>query len=732
MLHASTLARSLVSSFLLLAAVPVSARQVGSTVDDVRIGLGTPGFPPTVTSSGSFGQAADSFGDRDGDGVLDVAVGASNQDGEGAVYILSILPDGSISNSVEIGSAGVGGFDRVLDTNDAFGISVAVLGDVDGDGIEDLGVGAWGIDGVGGKLGVGAVFVLFLEASGQVRDHQEISEVVGGLNGPFDSYSRIGSSVESLGDLDGDGVPDLAVGAVGLRDTDDGGVLLLFLNADGTVKSQRTLDDNTPEFGGLVHNLSNALGRSLESLGDVDGDGLVDLAIGANYDGTTGVRNGAVIVTGLQADGTPVNPWRLDPPSGFGDADYRQFGTAITALGDLAGDGGTVFAVSESGDYDGNLAQTKAVWVFALDAQGTLGSSHVIDPLIGSVTDPVDIEARFGVGLAGIGDWDGDGVGDLLVGASNDSLTGNYYGALYLLSLSNGKVVSSFTPDSVQGSCSVASADFVDTSTGDGLFLWEWDFGDGTTSTEQNPSHDFLGSATRDVSLRVTGSEGTGRLIRKGLVVIGPPVVDFEASATLGNAPLAVDFSDTSSPGVSDWSWDFGDGAFSSLQHPSHTYAAPGTYTVTLTIDCDGSSASETKVDFVTVFDDVAASATVANGSGVNPLVLTSVVDPVVGTTWMGQVDGGSVGAAGLVFFVGYLAPLEPGIRTGIGELLVDPTSAFVVQDFGFLLGGIATIDLPIPNDPAFVGFTYAGQALLTNVGGGQLLTNRLDFSLGF
>ena len=123
-----------------------------------------------------------------------------------------------------------GGFTGILDDHDHFGWSVASLGDLDGDGVGDLAVGA-PRDGDGGFVR-GAVWVLFLNPDGTVKSHQKISDTQGGFTGTLDDFDWFGLSVAALGDLDGDGVGDLAAGA---RNDDDGGpdrgaVWVLFLD----------------------------------------------------------------------------------------------------------------------------------------------------------------------------------------------------------------------------------------------------------------------------------------------------------------------------------------------------------------------------------------------------------------------------------------------------------------------------------------------------------------------
>ena len=137
-----------------------------------------------------------------------------------------------------------GGFTGILDDDDQFGRSVAGLGDLDGDGIQDIAVGAFRDDD-GGPVR-GAVWVLFLNADGTVKSHQKISDTAGGFTGTLDDFDRFGGSVALLGDLDGDGIQDIAVGASG---DDDGGpgrgaVWVLFL--DGMVVPVESGPADTP------------------------------------------------------------------------------------------------------------------------------------------------------------------------------------------------------------------------------------------------------------------------------------------------------------------------------------------------------------------------------------------------------------------------------------------------------------------------------------------------------
>ena len=133
---------------------------------------------------------------------------------------------------------------------------------------------------------------------------------------------------------------------------------------------------------------------------------------------------------------------------------------------------------------------------------------------------------------------------------------------------------------------------------------WFWDFGDGNTSTAQNPSHTYTSSGLYTVSLTATNDDGSDTLTRTDYISVSdplPPVADFVGSPTSGVAPLTVDFSDLSANDPTSWSWNFGDGNTSTSQNPSHVYTTPGVYTVSLTASNAQGSDVETKVDYITV-----------------------------------------------------------------------------------------------------------------------------------
>ena len=136
-----------------------------------------------------------------------------------------------------------------------------------------------------------------------------------------------------------------------------------------------------------------------------------------------------------------------------------------------------------------------------------------------------------------------------------------------------------------------------------------WTFGDGQTGTQFSPTHVYTMPGVYTVSLRInTSTGGNTTTTRFGYVTVLAPVApqaNFDFSPIQGLAPLTVVFTNTSTGDFSDSLWDFGDGASSSLDNPSHTYTAGGNFTVTLTVSGKGGSNSVPKVVSVDQLDNL-------------------------------------------------------------------------------------------------------------------------------
>jgi PKD repeat protein len=154
---------------------------------------------------------------------------------------------------------------------------------------------------------------------------------------------------------------------------------------------------------------------------------------------------------------------------------------------------------------------------------------------------------------------------------------------------------------------------FTDEST-DSPATWDWDFGDGNTSTLQNPTNTYANDGTYTVSLTEENSIGTNATTMTGYIVVGAtiPTAAFTASSLTGSAPLTVQFTDSSTGSPTSWVWDFGDGSTGTAQNPSHEYTTAGTYTVSLTATNAEGSSTNTASQTITVGSAAMATYTTA------------------------------------------------------------------------------------------------------------------------
>ncbi|WP_299336030.1 FG-GAP-like repeat-containing protein [uncultured Psychroserpens sp.] len=328
-------------------------------------------------------------------------------------------------------------FSYILDDEDWFGHSVEGIGDINGDGVNDLAVGANQDD--DGGTNKGAIYILFLNQDGSINSTQKISETEGGFNASLIEWDYFGRSISYLGDLNNDGLTEIAVGAeydneAGHR---HGGIYILSLLSDGTVSSYQKINEIQGNFTGII-DVWDVFGSDITNIGDLNGDGNSDIAVGARRDGDGGQESGAVWVLFLNSDFTVNSHQKISATSGnlnlnFDFQDY--FGSSVTNLGDLNGDGIIDLAVGAYRDDDGGTNKG-AIYILFMNSDGTVNSSQKISETNGGLSDTLSQELRFGRSSSYIGDLNDDGKPELIVGCQSN--------LFYILNLNADGTVDSF------------------------------------------------------------------------------------------------------------------------------------------------------------------------------------------------------------------------------------------------------------------------------------------------
>ncbi len=356
---------------------------------------------PSWTLEGGVGNTQFAFsvataGDVNGDGYSDVIVGALDYDNgqtdEGRAFVYHGSaggPPATPSWTAEVDLAGA-----------FFGVSVATAGDVNGDGYDDVIVGAYQY--TNGQSEEGRAYVWYGGASGLGAD---------GNDANFDwkaegdqANADLGTSVATAGDVNNDGYDDVIVGAPAYDDgqSNEGAAFVFLGSATGLGVN------GTPSNADWIcksDQISAGLGRSVATAGDVNADTYDDVIVGANvYDGMGKAFVWFGSAADLGADGTPLNAdWTEDPgvPGSY-------FGFSVSTAGDVNGDGYSDVVVGAP-DYTFPLASEGAAFVYLGQSTGLSTSA--------SIRKGGQAGARSGYSVGTAGDVNGDGFADVIVGA---------------------------------------------------------------------------------------------------------------------------------------------------------------------------------------------------------------------------------------------------------------------------------------------------------------------------
>jgi hypothetical protein len=402
-------------------------------------------FKLNLDDGDHFGVSVTTIGDLNNDGVVDLAVGAPGDDDggdrKGAVWILFLDSTGKVKDHQKISDI-EGNFEGTIYETESFGWSITNIGDLNNDGVVDLAVGT-NYGGGGRTPGIDPVWILFLDSTGKVKDHQKISDIEGNFEGTIYEHDNFGYSLSPVIGIKNN-MEFLLVGANSVSDggKEKGAVWILFLDSTGKVKDHQKISDIEGNFEGNLDDGDN-FGSSVNEINDLNNDGVVDIVIGAFLDDDGAKNSGAVWIIFMKDDNTVNHFQKISNIEGnfegnLDESDY--FGQSISIINDVNGDGIQDLVVGSHTDDDGG-DRKGAVWILFLDSTGKVKDHQKISDIEGNFEGNLDDGDHFGVSVTTIGDLNNDGVVDLAVGAKWDDGGGKEKGAVWILFLdSTGKV----------------------------------------------------------------------------------------------------------------------------------------------------------------------------------------------------------------------------------------------------------------------------------------------------
>ena len=398
---------------------------------------GTGGFVINGENAGDFsGSSVSNAGDVNGDGLDDLIVGAykadpSGKSNAGKSYVIF----GKANNTaINLSAIGTGGF--VINGENEMewsGYSASTAGDVNGDGLDDLIVGAFQAN-LNGTYSVGKSYVIFGKADNTAINLSAIASGTGGfiINGE-NFIDNSGYSVSTAGDVNGDGLDDLIIGAPNANLSgriDAGKSYVVFGKADNTAINLSAIASGTGGFVIIGEFTDNNSGFSVSSAGDVNGDGLDDLIVGAPYSHLrTGEKAGRSYVVFGKKDNTVVDLYAIAQGTGGfainGENKIDFSGSSVSNAGDVNGDGLDDLIVSAyRADLSGKSNAGKSYVIFGKTDSTAINLSAIASGTGGFVIIGENTNDYNGYSTSTAGDVNGDGLDDLIVGAPYANLSG--------------------------------------------------------------------------------------------------------------------------------------------------------------------------------------------------------------------------------------------------------------------------------------------------------------------
>ena len=398
----------------------------------VRLGALTAGSTVTLTdgtadiiidginAGDNAGSSVGSISDLNGDGLGEVLVGAPGMEvgaatDAGAAFVVWGMnaPGGVDLNDPFTGSGG-GYAIRGQAAGDAAGTTILSVADMNGDGLQDVVVGAPGND--AGGADAGAVYVVW---GRNAETPVNLSAVAAGTGGfriiGEDSGDAVGRVVSTIADLNGDGLSEILIGSAdnNAGGGNSGAVFVVFGTANGTTIDLTNVSAGIGGFR-ITGAIDDDAGAAVSSIGDVNGDGLADILIGAPRSDSAYIVFGKANTTevDLNAVRAGIGGFHIQG-QGIGDLDSMT----VTGGGDLNRDGIADIVIGAPGNNDGG-ADGGAVYVIwgGRFTSGTVDLNLIAQGIGGAkIVGPAD--SLTGSAVSIVADANGDGTADLLIGA---------------------------------------------------------------------------------------------------------------------------------------------------------------------------------------------------------------------------------------------------------------------------------------------------------------------------
>jgi hypothetical protein len=388
--------------------------------------LGSAGVTFSGAAAGDqLGYFTGSAGDFNGDGYSDMLLGARRADpngvsSAGSAYIV-YGGENLSSSSMSILNVNTGFVLNGAAENGLLGASVASAGDVNGDGFNDVIVGEL-------SNGAGNAYVIFGGDQGNNDvDTATLASTGRGFTIVGSGASHLGRAVSSAGDVNGDGLADVIVGAPG---GGSGGTTYVIYGKTTTspVNSLTANSVNAADGFAIIDSSLDAtasLGYGASSVGDVNGDGYSDLLVTASRSG--GTAGAAYVVFGSNSLTGTIDLNQLTASSGIriaGQTINEQFGLSAKGIGDINADGLADFVIGNSSSTGTNIS-------YVFHGRSTGGSLTTSDAAY--VLTSASTSDYAGYSVSGGTDINGDGLVDLLVGAYGDDTDGEDSGRSYVV-----------------------------------------------------------------------------------------------------------------------------------------------------------------------------------------------------------------------------------------------------------------------------------------------------------